>query len=1185
MQVRVSARARTPLWQHWIRQKGSGVAISEKTIKVLWTRARNRCAYPSCPVAATNELTDAESGEVFVTPGLEQAHIRSKSEDGPRFDPEYPKDKLDSYENLILLCGAHHTPVVDAEGGRAFTAKQLEKMKTDHEANHQRLEDLEDTINKYLGEQYSVDDKVLFEQVELRGPTVESMFVDVPFTCRNDVPAAEIIRGIAERHPGDRDAVLGAPGQPVAGAAQALLSADWHGNALLVGGPGQGKSTLLQYVCQVHRARVMNRIEYNGQAQNLDLSDVTIRLPIRIDLRKYAGWARKQAEVRARNGGKGGQGRRPRRQDAKVTGSNAGWPTIEEFVAHDITTRAASGKRFTVRDLGTLISTRPVLIALDGLDEVADLEDRETVSTNAVRMNGRLQASSTDLIVLIASRPGGTTPQLWSSAEFPRMDLLPLSRGLRIQYLGRWCDVAKLGAEETERLQKRFLDSEGLAHIKDLASYPMQLAILLHLLHRRQLLPERRTELYDEYFKTFLDREQAQFKEPLLATDRPLVASVHAFLGWYIHTETEAGRAAGAIKKAELKRQLRVFLADRENGVQLADKLFAAMTTRMLCLVERQDDGFQFDVQTLREYFAAVYLFEEVDRDKRDQCLKAMLRRPYWSNVLRFFAGRYSNGEVRGIKGLLQELGDTPTLGNLPQLRATAAQLLADRAYHSQTSHPIQDIVDYILEGNGVVLGEDGLLDSSNGHLLLSEGAGRSQAVVHLKKRIEGEQSPAMTEVLARSLARHSSEGDEIAKWAANVFSNDVRWLTTAAQLKAFSVDLPNQDQRIANTMAEFACDRRWPSELLANGGYQSRDDPVVSAIVADLNDGAVEVLAALRRPSPVTPLTLARLAMRAQGRRFNEAPSGMTARSRTRQRAGSHLFGDIVTAARRLGDRPASESSKEWAARFDGIATTWGDGWILHRAIATTPLDVDLGAASELATDERAFERLKAHRAMREARGEPDTWATRINDVRTDVERALLAIDILTYGHVSALTENSTAVNALFASLTPKHFTATEAVLRHERRSRWGRLFIGDSVRRNRSRFAPRVLWLMRFVASESSLDYIDQALSNDVNGAVLDIGGANLRAPVARLSRHGKFKFKTFKGLRPVLPAGGWVSDVGSIALSKADYTAVLSAPLDWPADVVHLAVQKATIDQVAKNKQLQQVALDEEWIPLEP
>jgi hypothetical protein len=204
---------------------------------------------------------------------------RSKKPDGPRYDPDYPAEKLDLFDNLILLCPTHHGPVVDAEKGRAFIAEDLEKMRDDHVANFDRLEALEGTLNAYLGEQLGADDKILFEQAQLRGPTVESMFVDVPFTCRSDAKVAEVLRGIADKHPGDFEVSARTDGQPVTGAAQALLSPEWNGNALLVGGPGQGKSTLLQYICQFHRSRLLNKTGYAGDGESLDVSDAQARSP------------------------------------------------------------------------------------------------------------------------------------------------------------------------------------------------------------------------------------------------------------------------------------------------------------------------------------------------------------------------------------------------------------------------------------------------------------------------------------------------------------------------------------------------------------------------------------------------------------------------------------------------------------------------------------------------------------------------------------------------------------------------------------------------------------------------------------------------------------------------------------------------------------------------------------------
>jgi hypothetical protein len=884
--ARFNATVAPPVWNDLGKEVQRQVGITIATKNVLWGKSRDQCMFHGCVQSSSVANTDAKTGEVFHTPVLEHAHIRSKKSDGPRYDPDYPVEKLDLFDNLILLCPTHHGPVVDAEKGRAYTAEDLEKMRDDHVANFDRLDALEGTLKAYLGEQLGADDKILFEQAQLRGPTVESMFVDVPFTCRSDAEVAEVLRGIAAKHPGDFEVSARTDGQPVTGAAQALLSPEWNGNALLVGGPGQGKSTLLQYICQFHRSRLLSTTRYAGDGEKLDVSDAQARFPIRIDLRKYAEWARREA---ARKGGRqnqGGRGRGRGRPNQRGRGAQAAeevaWRTIEEFLAHDITTRAATGSKFGIRDLATMVSTRAVLIALDGLDEIADLKERERVSEYAVKLNSRLQAVAKDLVVLVATRPGGTTPQLWSSSDFPRLDLLPLSQGLRLQYLRRWCKVAEFSAEKTDEMQREFMKSATLPHIRDLAAYPMQLAILLHMLYRQQLMPEKRTKLYDEYFDAFLTREQAADKEPLLATERPLIERVHAYLGWYIQTETEAGRCAGAITGAVLKRELRRFLADRDGGKRLADKLFDAFTTRMLCLNAREHDAYQFEVQTLREYFTAVYLFEEVDRDRRDDCLSAMLRRPYWSNVLRFYVGRYTDGEVRGLKHLLEEATEEQPLSGMPLVRATAAQLLNDRVYQGQKSKPFEEVVDFILAGAGVVLAEDGLLDSGGGPVVFSDQAGRAQAVEHLKARLEKPQAPEMTRVLCNNLARHAEPEDDLDKWAKKAVDDDVNWLNIAAPLGILNSSLPGHENRVAKAMTAYASDTHWPSQLLADGKYNGKDDAVVTAIVADLNDGAYELISKGPLDASI-PGRIAGLALRALGRSGGNNGDQATTRRRIR--------------------------------------------------------------------------------------------------------------------------------------------------------------------------------------------------------------------------------------------------------------------------------------------------------------
>lgn len=182
------------------------MSVTAPTVKVLWTRALNVCAFPTCTQLLTVDAVNATTGEGFVTIVGEQAHIRSRRVGGPRYDPKYDASLLDSYENLILLCPTHHT-MIDSNAGDGYTAEALVAMRAKHERRQQRRERLEKAIRAYVGQQYNQDDRVLFEQVDLHGPSVDSMFVDVPFACRPELAIAGVLQSIAEAHPPERESL------------------------------------------------------------------------------------------------------------------------------------------------------------------------------------------------------------------------------------------------------------------------------------------------------------------------------------------------------------------------------------------------------------------------------------------------------------------------------------------------------------------------------------------------------------------------------------------------------------------------------------------------------------------------------------------------------------------------------------------------------------------------------------------------------------------------------------------------------------------------------------------------------------------------------------------------------------------------------------------------------------------
>lgn len=146
------------------------MAIGVVERKLLWGRANNECAYPSCSQELTINLDDPESralGNAGAVIG-EEAHIRSGRVDGPRYEAEYPRDDIDTYGNLILLCPTHHT-MVDKDGGRGYSIEDLEQMRVRHEAAMRATRSTAEEARRRVSERVAAsvkawEDKMLVEE-------------------------------------------------------------------------------------------------------------------------------------------------------------------------------------------------------------------------------------------------------------------------------------------------------------------------------------------------------------------------------------------------------------------------------------------------------------------------------------------------------------------------------------------------------------------------------------------------------------------------------------------------------------------------------------------------------------------------------------------------------------------------------------------------------------------------------------------------------------------------------------------------------------------------------------------------------------------------------------------------------------------------------------------------------------
>jgi len=454
-------------------------------------------------------------------------------------------------------------------------------------------------LRAFLADQYEEDVQVKFKQVELQNRLLD-LFIDLPFRVtfksKEDL-TSQTFRGDNVRLFFDDKSVVLTNQQDddsVSGTATLLLS-EWGNQRLrqvvVEGAPGQGKSTLAQYLCQVHRIRLLHKHDDYLQLPLTDQQS-SIRIQLKVDLRDLASWI---------------SGSDP--FDVEHVSSNIASRSMESFLARLI--RLHSGG-IDFDDLLEVSKLAPLLIVLDGLDEVAEIKQRSEVATAVTKAIPRIRENCPSLNVVITSRPAAfANSPGFDSEHFPHIELLSVKRSQINLYAGRWMDVRGLSQKERAEFQGILDEKMDAPHLRDLARNPMQLTILLSLiLTQGSALPDERTNLYDEYVDLFFSRESA--KSPAVRKHIVLLKDLHRYIGWVLHSTAETGRknSNGRISVADLEALLTEYLTSEQHSIDVIEEVFSAMLARVVMIVPRVQGTYEFEIQPLREYFAARFLYD-----------------------------------------------------------------------------------------------------------------------------------------------------------------------------------------------------------------------------------------------------------------------------------------------------------------------------------------------------------------------------------------------------------------------------------------------------------------------------------------------------------------------------------------------------------------------------------------------
>ena len=226
-------------------------------------------------------------------------------------------------------------------------------------------------ITAYMGKQHGDDRDVKFKQVELKR-RITDLFADIPIGHKGSLREG---RHAQQTH--SPDLVLNRyleqlgedleyedeeehPFHHRGLAASFLLHMPFiNGVSRLVleGAPGQGKSTVTQFLCQVNRLKLLPQRRTELSAVSGVHAEAPTRTPFRIDLRDYAAWL---------------AGRHPYAKAEEVTAPEEGQRSLESFLTMQIAWHSG-GLSLTQHDLLGFFVRAHTVIVLEGASLVWQL--------------------------------------------------------------------------------------------------------------------------------------------------------------------------------------------------------------------------------------------------------------------------------------------------------------------------------------------------------------------------------------------------------------------------------------------------------------------------------------------------------------------------------------------------------------------------------------------------------------------------------------------------------------------------------------------------------------------------------------------------------------------------------------------------------------------------------------------
>jgi hypothetical protein len=681
-----------------------------------------------------------------------ESHLEWRDQKAVRQERQARRDRMKSLRTWRILDRNHLTGMLDAyrDVRLAFDGfLQAGDVLADLSRFTTTLseDELAPALKQHARWALTNEGKIYFDEAgaDPKGFPIEQIVIDLPVYVKDADGPEKVIRYVLDR--GDH---LLRP---------SLASLDKPRHLVVVGAPGNGKTTISRFIVHAYRAAWLgedtdlgdeHRRAVDGTVNALRKMSRSVpsnrRWPLRVDLAKFAV--------------------------EKATDPDF---TLLTFISQSLS-KQASSKGVTKSVLAPWLKVWPSILVLDGLDEVTEPSVRKGLVADVEAFVAEAETNDSDMFVVVTSRPTGYNDEL-SATVFERVDLADLSIRDALNY-GRLVTRVRVPDDETRRasiigLLEAAAQEESLQR---LLRTPLQVLIMSIIAESAKRFAPSRFDLFWTYYRTIEQRERDKTLgfSTLIRDHAAEVLDLHRRVGLLLQERAETATGSESILTPEdLHDAAWHVLKDAgykpsEGDKTLLDQIVTAATHRLVLLTARPGGGFGFDVRSLQEMMAALALTTGT-LDEAIPRLKRIGASPHWRNTLLFAAGRYfaepQPHQKEAVTNLVLTLDEnTPhRLGAIfPVGPSVAAEIVDDgmaaepRYLHRLVAHALRTLDEPesfdLASFTRILVSAAGLTDAMRA--LIADGLRRALGGTHVPRMAAEQVQRAITALGTESVSR-----------------------------------------------------------------------------------------------------------------------------------------------------------------------------------------------------------------------------------------------------------------------------------------------------------------------------------------------------------------------------------------------------------------------------------------------